>query len=61
VPTVERGFLDVPFWSIRDRRREALDDVDVGLLHLAQELAGVRGERLHVAALALGVDGVEGE
>ena len=44
-----------------DGRREAIDLVDVRLLHLAQELAGVRGEALHVAALALRVDGVEGE
>ena len=45
----------------RDRRAEALDEVDVGLVHLAQELAGVRRERLDVAALALGEDRVEGE
>ena len=45
----------------RDRRRETLDRVDVGLVHLAQELPGVGGQRLHVAALALGVDRVEGE
>ena len=44
-----------------DGRREALDRVDVGLVHLPQELAGVGRERLDVAALALGVDGVEGE
>ena len=44
-----------------DGRREALDVVDVGLLHLAEELAGVGGERLDITALALGVDGVEGE
>ena len=45
----------------RDRRRQPLDDVDVGLVHLPEELAGVRTERLDVAALAFGVDGVEGE
>ena len=33
--------------------------VDVGLVHLAQELPGVGGEALHVAALSLRVDGVE--
>ncbi len=44
-----------------DRRREALDRVHVGLVHLPQELAGVGRQRLDVAALALGVDGVEGE
>ena len=44
-----------------DGRRQALDEVDVGLVHLAQELAGVGRQRLHVAPLALGVDGVEGQ
>src|SRR6202035_2208121 len=33
----------------------------VGLVHLAEELAGVGREGLDVAALALGVDGVEGQ
>ena len=42
-----------------DRRRQALDEVDVGLVHLAEELPRVRAERLHVAALALGEDRVE--
>ena len=45
----------------RDGRREALDEVDVGLVHLPEELPGVGRERLDVAALALGVDRVEGE
>ena len=45
----------------RDRRRQPLDRVDLGLLHLLQELARVGRERLDVAALPLGVDGVEGE
>ena len=44
-----------------DRGREALDEVDVGLVHLPEELPGVRRERLHVPALALGEDGVERE
>ena len=35
--------------------------VDVGALHLVEELAGVGGEGLDVAALAFGVDGVKGE
>ena len=43
------------------RRREALDEVDIGLVDLAQEHAGVGGERLDVAALTLGEDGVKGE
>jgi hypothetical protein len=45
----------------RDGRREPLDVVDIGLLHLAEELAGVGGEALDVAALPFGEDGVEGE
>ena len=35
--------------------------VDIRLFHEAEELAGVSGEGLDVAALALGVDGVESE
>src|SRR5688572_15887898 len=35
--------------------------LDVRLVHHLQELARIGGERLHVAALALGVDGVERE
>ena len=45
----------------RDGRRQAFDEVDVRLVHLAQELAGVGAQRLDVAALTLGVDGVEGQ
>ena len=54
---VPRGGLLVD----RDGRREALDEVDVGLLHLPEELPGVRRQRLHVPSLALGVDRVEGQ
>ena len=45
----------------RDRRRQSLDHVDVGLVHLAEELAGVGAQRLDVAPLSLGVDRVERE
>ena len=44
-----------------DGRGQALDEVHVRLLHLAQELPGVGRQRLDVAPLALGVDGVEGQ
>ena len=54
---VARGRLLVD----RDRRRQALDDVDVRLLHLPEELAGVGGQRLDVPPLPFGVDRVEGE
>jgi hypothetical protein len=40
---------------------EPLDALDVGLGHLVEELARVGGERLHVAALSLGVERVKGE
>ena len=45
----------------RDGRGEALDEVDVGLVHLAEELAGVGRQRLDVAPLALREDRVERE
>ena len=45
----------------RDRRRQALDQVDVGLLHELQELARVRRQRLDVAALSFRVERVEGK
>ena len=61
VPTVDRGFRERALLVDGDGRRQPVDLVDVRLLHLAQELAGVGGEALDVPALALGVDGVEGE
>ena len=42
-------------------RRQAVDAVQVGLVHLPQEHARVAGEALHVAALPFGVHGVEGQ
>jgi hypothetical protein len=45
----------------RDGRRQALDGVDVGFVHHRQELPGIGRQRLHVAALALGIEGVEGQ
>ena len=45
----------------RHRRRKTLDEVDVRLVHLPEELARVGRQRLHVAALALGEDRVEGQ
>ena len=44
-----------------DRRRDALDGIDLRLVHAVEELARVRRERLDVAALALGVERVEHE
>jgi len=44
-----------------NRRRQALDMVDVRLLHQLQELARIGGQGLDIAALAFGIDGVEGQ
>ena len=43
----------------RDRRRQALDEVDVGLVHLPEELAGVGRQRFDIATLTLRIDRVE--
>ena len=56
-PRVAAGGLLVD----RHRRRQAVDEVHVGLVHLAEELPGVRRQRLDVPALALGEDRVEGQ
>ena len=45
----------------RNGRRKARDVLDVGLVHLPQELARVGRQRFDVPPLALGIDGVEGE
>ncbi len=42
-------------------RRQAVDQIDIRLLHLLEELPGIRRQRLDVAALPFRVDGVEGE
>jgi hypothetical protein len=44
-----------------DRRRQALNVVDIGLLHHFQKLACISRQRFNVAALPFGIDGIEGE
>ena len=44
-----------------DGGRDAVDGIDLGLVHALEKLARVGRERLDVSALALGVDRVEGE
>ena len=56
-PGVFRGSLLVD----GDGGAQALDVVHVRLFHLAQEHPGIGGQGLHIAPLALGVDGVEGQ
>ncbi len=44
-----------------NRRTQAFDQIDIGLLHQLQKLPGVGRKRLDIAPLPLGVQGVEGE
>ena len=44
-----------------DGRTDVFDGVDFGFIEQVEKLAGVGGESLDVAALALGVEGVEDE
>ncbi len=55
------GVVAAPLLVDGDRRGESLDEVHLGLVHLAEELASVRGEGFHITALALGVDRIEGQ
>ena len=61
VPTVERGERVVVFCSMAIEGRKAFDGVHFRALHLIEELPRVGGKRFDVAALALGVNRVEGE
>jgi hypothetical protein len=42
-------------------RRQALDEVDLRLLHLIEELPGISRERFDILALALGENRVKRE
>ncbi|MBO6098818.1 MAG: hypothetical protein J6P01_01560, partial [Prevotella sp.] len=42
-------------------RWQSLDVVALGLLHPAKKLTGISRETLHIAALTLGIEGVEGK
>ena len=55
------GVPDGVFLPDGDRGGDALDGVHVRLFHPLQKLAGIGRERLHVPALAFGVDGVKGQ
>ena len=44
-----------------NRRRQTFDVIDIGLFHQRQKLPGVGGQRFDVAALALGIQGIEGQ
>ena len=53
------GVADTVLLADRDRRRDALDGIDVRLLHPLEELTRVGGQRFHVASLAFRVNSVE--
>ncbi len=55
------GVLADRFLFDGDGGAEPADVVDLRFLHLAQELTGVGGEALHIPALTLGVERVEGQ
>ena len=40
---------------------QCVDGIHIGALHLVEKLARVGGKGLHIAPLALGVDGVESQ
>jgi hypothetical protein len=61
VPTVERGLRLVVFCSMEMAGDRPVDLVDIGLLHHLQELPGIGRQAFDIAALALGIDRVEGE
>ena len=44
-----------------DCRRKPFNEIDIRLLHLIEELAGVSREALDVTALPFGIKRVEGE
>ena len=52
VPTVERGLWLVAFCSMLIAGLQALDQVDIGLVHQLQELARIGRQALDIAALA---------
>ena len=51
-----RGFL-----INRDSRGKSLNKIDIGLIHLTQELSGICRERLDITALAFRKDRVKGK
>src|SRR5438067_284260 len=44
-----------------DSGRESVNMVNIGLLHLVQELTGIGRQRLDIAALSLCKNGIEGQ
>ena len=60
VATVLRGLCE-PALIDRNRRLQALDQIDVGPFELMEELAGVDREAFDILPLPFGIEGVEGQ
>jgi hypothetical protein len=55
------GILHDCFLFNGDDRRQTVDKVHIGLFELGNKTTRECGKRFHEAALALGVDGIEGK
>ena len=58
---VERGIGAGAALFDGDRGRKPFDEIDVRLFHLIEELPGISREAFDVAALAFGIERIEGE
>ena len=45
----------------RNHRTQSRNLIDIRAFHIADELAGIGRQRLHIAALTLGIDRIEGQ
>ena len=61
VPTVEREVLHRPALIDGDGRRNALDALDIGLVHPVEKLPRVGGKAFDVPPLTFRVENVEGQ
>ena len=55
------GILGGGFLIDGDGGAQALDIVHIGLVHLPQKHTGIGAEGFHIAALSLGIDGIESQ
>ncbi len=44
-----------------NRWRETFKKIDIGFVHLSQELPGIGGKRLNITTLAFGIQGIKGQ
>ncbi len=53
VPTVDRGFRFVDFWSMEIAGGSRSQTFHIRFFHLSQKLPGIRGQRFHITPLSL--------